>query len=512
MTRQEPIVYFGSDTNPKSVLGLKAILSDGWKVAMVISYVSLPQGFRGRINQLRRSQSPYCRLFQKESLSRIARQHAIPVSHPKSTREVDPRELRQIDCAVIISNGWPKKIPSSVFRCARMAAVNCHSSYLPEYRGGNVTFAPLINRESQSGVTVHEMTDRFDDGRILAQRRVTIDPGETPKTLNRKRADITGDLLLEALAIIDQPAEWKPNPPGDFYNRCTRSVYQRIMRTNRKRERKGLSPLKYPPAQVDDSQASESVVAYWDASGLSSNISSSSGTEPALAAFDNAIETQLIDNWLCRKMPHPTGSRSIDIGAGYGRFTPVLQRFFSEVVLLEPAQNLASKLKETWGDAPSISIVQKPLENYAPDHQFDFALCSGVFYLQNDLEVDRSLQQCKILLKDRGLLLIRDFVAAPSRMLPSTYIPGKNCHYRSPERWQVFAAKHGYAIEAIFPSRVPWPFLRKRRVAALAAKFGFFSYFNNATSVQNLSSKLETSNWTAGCRPTCAFIFLRRTP
>jgi methionyl-tRNA formyltransferase len=62
--------------------------------------------------------------------------------------------------------------------------VNFHDAPLPRYAGRNATSWALLSGEESHGVTWHLMVDRVDEGPILMQQRVAIEPGDTSGDLN----------------------------------------------------------------------------------------------------------------------------------------------------------------------------------------------------------------------------------------------------------------------------------------------------------------------------------------
>ncbi len=262
MDRSGSIVYLGTEGNLKSCLGLEEILADGWNVVLVIAYQGPPLDL-----QVRPSPAQVARRFARKlvglcppakrlirgllgrhrvsiefkHMDQLCSEHGVPYvsTSDRSLHTVAP-EVEEAEPAVVLSNGWMFKIPEDIYSVARLIALNCHSSYLPEYRGGNVTYAPLINEEEESGVTVHQLVGKFDAGPILAQRRVRIEPRETPHSLNVKRAQITGELLIEALHAAGHEDIYKPNPPSPFYFRCNRATYMRYRLVNFVRKLLGL--------------------------------------------------------------------------------------------------------------------------------------------------------------------------------------------------------------------------------------------------------------------------------
>ncbi|NDR54911.1 phosphoribosylglycinamide formyltransferase [Aliiruegeria sabulilitoris] len=61
--------------------------------------------------------------------------------------------------------------------------LNIHPSLLPKYRGLHTHKRALEAGDAEHGCTVHEVTPELDDGPILGQARVPVEPGDTPETL-----------------------------------------------------------------------------------------------------------------------------------------------------------------------------------------------------------------------------------------------------------------------------------------------------------------------------------------
>lgn len=61
--------------------------------------------------------------------------------------------------------------------------INIHPSLLPKYRGLHTHARVLEAGDGEHGCTVHEVTPELDDGPILGQGRVPVEPGDTPESL-----------------------------------------------------------------------------------------------------------------------------------------------------------------------------------------------------------------------------------------------------------------------------------------------------------------------------------------
>lgn len=61
--------------------------------------------------------------------------------------------------------------------------LNIHPSLLPKYPGLHTHARALEAGDREAGATVHLVTPVLDDGPILGQARVPVEPGDTPETL-----------------------------------------------------------------------------------------------------------------------------------------------------------------------------------------------------------------------------------------------------------------------------------------------------------------------------------------
>lgn len=76
---------------------------------------------------------------------------------------------------------------------------NIHFSLLPKYRGTMTSFWPIIFREKETGVTLHEIDGGIDTGPIIAQKTFPIKEEYTCRDLYFKYHEVAGELLREML-------------------------------------------------------------------------------------------------------------------------------------------------------------------------------------------------------------------------------------------------------------------------------------------------------------------------
>ena len=128
------------------------------------------------------------------SAHRFARENQIPVSAPEVYMS------NQVAADVIVVSGYPKRIPKGVIQSARIAAINVHQSLLPAYRGRHPINWAIINGEKYTGVTLHYLNERFDDGQIISQEGVKINKKDTVMDVYRKTTK-KGQQLLKGFCL-----------------------------------------------------------------------------------------------------------------------------------------------------------------------------------------------------------------------------------------------------------------------------------------------------------------------
>ncbi|MFC0599819.1 amino acid adenylation domain-containing protein [Streptomyces palmae] len=79
-----------------------------------------------------------------------------------------------------------RMLPAALLDLPRELPVNFHDGPLPRHAGLYATSWAVLEREVSHGVTWHVMTERADEGDILAQRPVTVTEEDTSHTLNVK--------------------------------------------------------------------------------------------------------------------------------------------------------------------------------------------------------------------------------------------------------------------------------------------------------------------------------------
>ncbi len=111
------------------------------------------------------------------TLREVTSEHQIPLTITRSINNAETiRSLTELRPDVIIGHGT-RILREEVLATANMGVLNGHSSLLPAYRGSTTEFWQLVSGESVTGVTIHWMVPRVDQGPICAQRSWPIPLG-----------------------------------------------------------------------------------------------------------------------------------------------------------------------------------------------------------------------------------------------------------------------------------------------------------------------------------------------
>lgn len=92
---------------------------------------------------------------------------------------------------LIVLAGYLKLIPSEMISKYHHRIINIHPALLPKYGGkgmyGAKVHESVLNSDDKiSGITIHYVNSKYDEGEIIMQKSVEISKDETPQSLASK--------------------------------------------------------------------------------------------------------------------------------------------------------------------------------------------------------------------------------------------------------------------------------------------------------------------------------------
>ncbi len=122
-------------------------------------------GFLGALNAIRIG--PWFRGGPTEHIEVLCEKFGIPVhrvARLNSEQTVELLKAAEADLGISAGNGY---MSSRIFRTPRLGFINVHCERLPEYQNAPSVIWPIYNMERTTGLTIHEVDDKIDNGRII---------------------------------------------------------------------------------------------------------------------------------------------------------------------------------------------------------------------------------------------------------------------------------------------------------------------------------------------------------
>lgn len=99
--------------------------------------------------------------------------------------------LQELNVDLIVLAGFLWLIPNYLIQKYPNRIINIHPALLPKFGGKgmygmNVHKAVIESGETQSGISIHNVNNKYDEGQIIFQAKFDISKGETPESLADK--------------------------------------------------------------------------------------------------------------------------------------------------------------------------------------------------------------------------------------------------------------------------------------------------------------------------------------
>ena len=89
------------------------------------------------------------------------------------------------DVDLVVMAGWMRIVSKKFCDAFAGRLINLHPSLLPKYKGLNAVEQALKAGDSETGCSVHWVTEQLDSGDVIKQQTVPILPDDTPESLQR---------------------------------------------------------------------------------------------------------------------------------------------------------------------------------------------------------------------------------------------------------------------------------------------------------------------------------------
>ena len=178
------IIYMGTPMMSAEIL--EYLIQDGFNIVALIAQEDKPQGRKG--------------LLQKVPTKVVAEKYNIPVYQPHRIRK-DYEFVKELKPDLILTMAYGQIIPQGLLDIPTHGCLNIHGSLLPKYRGAAPIQRAIIDGETKTGVTLMEMIDKMDAGRMYAFEECEISPDDNYTSLCKKIVDCGKRVLKNNLDL-----------------------------------------------------------------------------------------------------------------------------------------------------------------------------------------------------------------------------------------------------------------------------------------------------------------------
>jgi folate-dependent phosphoribosylglycinamide formyltransferase PurN len=151
------------------------------------------------------------------------------VNHPETLAQI---KAWQPD--LVISVYLNQLIKRPLIDLPTQGVLNIHPALLPRHRGLFPYFWVITAGETETGVTIHWVDEKFDTGQILLQEKIAVTPTDTILSLSYKSSLVGAEMLVQAVNLI--AAGSPPRLPQDnsqaSYHSWPKPTDQRRFRQN----------------------------------------------------------------------------------------------------------------------------------------------------------------------------------------------------------------------------------------------------------------------------------------
>ncbi len=130
---------------------------------------------------------------------------------------------------IVISVAYPQIFSLELIQAPKNGAINFHPSYLPRCRGAHPVYWTVANQEDYGGITCHFMTEKLDQGPIIARRKIEFDKQSiTYKDLYKAIKKDSSELVKQVDEFFEDEKTAIDQENNFSYFRNDREVHRKV--------------------------------------------------------------------------------------------------------------------------------------------------------------------------------------------------------------------------------------------------------------------------------------------
>ena len=211
-----------------SAIVLEKLIKAGFNIVGVVAQIDKPVGRKKEVLPV--------------STKVVALKYKINVYQPIKIR-LDYEFVKEINPDLILTLAYGQIIPQGLLDIPKYGCLNLHGSLLPQYRGAAPMQYSLLNGDKKTGITLMEMVDKMDAGRMFLKEEVEITDDDNLDSLTLKMADAAYNAVINGLddylnginkgveqdeSLVTLTAKIKPEDQVINFNNTAISIHNKI--------------------------------------------------------------------------------------------------------------------------------------------------------------------------------------------------------------------------------------------------------------------------------------------
>jgi len=127
---------------------------------------------------------------------------SVPILKPDKLDAVAREQASSLKPDILVSFAYGRIFGPKFLALFPLGGINIHPSLLPKYRGPSPIQAAILNRDTETGITVQTLAKEMDSGDILACENLRLTGSETAESLGKTMAEKAAVILPEVLRDI----------------------------------------------------------------------------------------------------------------------------------------------------------------------------------------------------------------------------------------------------------------------------------------------------------------------
>jgi len=126
----------------------------------------------------------------------------MPILKPFKLDSAAREQIAALNIDLLVSFAYARLFGPKFLALFPLGGINIHPSILPKYRGPSPIQAAILNRDSETGVSIQTLAHEMDCGDILAMEKFPLCGRETSQSLGESAGKIAAQMLPEVIKKI----------------------------------------------------------------------------------------------------------------------------------------------------------------------------------------------------------------------------------------------------------------------------------------------------------------------